>query len=80
VFIYIGIADTTYIVYAMLGWSTSAQLDNIFLAIQMIDAILNPKNMLFYFSLTGLLLEEQSTSIHKATNLVYLLNSYSNYT
>jgi len=31
------------------------------------SAILNPKNMLFYFSLTGLLLGEQSTSLHKIT-------------
>jgi len=32
-----------------------------------VSAILNPKNMLFYFSLTGLLLGNQSTTAHKIT-------------
>lgn len=37
------------------------------------SAILNPKNMLFYFSLTGLLLGEQSTSLHKITASICMI-------
>ncbi len=36
-------------------------------------AILNPKNMLFYFSLTGLLLGNQSTTIHKITAAISMI-------
>ncbi|MCP5079803.1 MAG: LysE family transporter [Psychromonas sp.] len=37
------------------------------------SAILNPKNMIFYFSLTGLLLGEQSTSSHKITASICMI-------
>jgi len=38
-----------------------------------VSAILNPKNMLFYFSLTGLLLGNQSTTTHKITAAICMI-------
>ena len=38
-----------------------------------ISAILNPKNMLFYFSLTGLLLGDNATPLHKTTATIFMI-------